>query len=183
KGFSAREIDEAVDELLNEGRLVETGGRTPVLQVDRGVHDMVRDTWLARLGGLSSLLSNLTDAVYGRFFLEDSRAFARTLSFLVRPEDQNELERLFTDVLIPKITALDRRAREEGDGDAVRLSLLWAPFDLISTPIPTGHDPTRPPESSEDNHGSGPATGSTACHRWTERQESTAPTVFRVSTD
>ncbi len=112
---------------------------------------MVRDTWLARLGGLSSLLANVTDAIYGRFFLTDDRAFSRTLSFLVRPEDLPRLERLFAEVLVPEITDIDQRARTEGDGDAIRLSLLWAPFDLLSTPMPDGVDPTRPAADSEEN--------------------------------
>ncbi len=137
-------VDAAIDTLLAEGRAVEVAGRTPRLEPARAVNNLVRSTWIARIGGLGSLLSNLTDVVYGRFFQEEPRAFARTLSFLVREGDHAELEQLFREVLVPRIAALDERARAAGDGVPLRLSLLWAPVDLVPA-SPTPHTPEGDP--------------------------------------
>jgi len=136
-----REIDAAIDLLLAEGRLREDASRaTPRLVVDAHVTSLVRDTWLARIGGLNSFLGNLTDAVYGRFFRAEPRAFARTLNFLVRRADEPALAKLFTDTLVPAIRALDAAAQGHDDADTVRLSVCWAPYQYLAQHVSPDDD-------------------------------------------
>ncbi|HRE88353.1 MAG TPA: hypothetical protein PK095_04355 [Myxococcota bacterium] len=142
-------IDEVIDGLVASGRLVVDDARTPRLRPSATVQRLVRDTWMMRIGALNSLLSNVGDAVYGRFLDKSDRAFARTLSFLVRPEDESELARFFEEQLVPFMTRLDARANAErmGDGrdgaegedgppgEAYRLSICWAPFDQMTRSV------------------------------------------------
>lgn len=136
-------IDEVIDGLLASGRLVSDDSRTPKLRPSAAVQRLVRDTWMMRIGALNSLLSNVGDAVYGRFLDKSDRSFARTLSFLVRPEDEGELGRFFEEQLVPFMTRLDARAHAErselGDeaplGEAFRLSICWAPFDQMTRSV------------------------------------------------
>lgn len=151
----AHAIDEVIDGLLASGRLVVDDSRTPRLRPSASVQRLVRDTWMMRIGALNSLLSNVGDAVYGRFLDKSDRSFARTLSFLVRPEDEGELARFFEEQLVPFMTRLDARANaartdagpagpagpavdgEEGapPGEAYRLSICWAPFDQMTRSV------------------------------------------------
>ena len=143
------EVDAAIEQLLAEGRLSEETGRTPRLVVDAHVTSLVRDTWLARIGGLNSFLGNLTDAVFGRFFRAEPRAFARTLNFLVRREDQPALDRLFAETLVPTIRALDEAAQGQPDADTVRLSLCWAPYHYLDHQLADGGDAPPDPHTGE----------------------------------
>jgi hypothetical protein len=145
------EVDEVVDALLASGRLVADGARTPRLKPSAAVQRLVRDTWMVRIGALNSLLGNVGDAVYGRFLDKSPRAFARTLNFLVRPEDQPELDRFFEEQLVPFATALDERASAAKDSEtepiegeaeagettaqAYRLSICWAPYDHMTRSV------------------------------------------------
>lgn len=143
---SADEVDAAVETLLGEGRIVERPGHTTTqLEVNRDVDELVRDTWLSRIGGLGSFLSNLGDAVEGRFFEDDPHAFARTLSFLVRPQalEPSALQAFFSDQLVPFVLALDTQAKDAGDGRSMRLSVCWAPFS-------GGSDSHAPPDTPKD---------------------------------
>ncbi len=129
-GVPSGDIDLAVEQLLSEGRAEERPGRTAVLVANRAVNTLVRDSWLNRIGGLNSFLTNLADAVYGRFFRDEPKTFARTMSFLVADDDVDELSKLFTDVIVPAVQAIDERAKE-GDSEAYRMSICWAPFDYL----------------------------------------------------
>ncbi len=142
----ASDVDDAVDQLLAEGRIVERAGRTPVLEVDNSVTTLVRDTWLARIGGLNSFLSNLSDAVFGRFFKGEPKAFARTMSFLLREQDLPELHRLFVESFIPTAQKVDEQAKAAGDGERFRVSLCWAPYDYLSA------NADDPPDGEDGEH-------------------------------
>lgn len=136
-GHAAADVDAAIDALLRDGRIIEESGRTPRLSPSRAVNNLVRDTWIARVGGLNSLFGNLADVVYGRFFKNEPRAFARTMTFLVSDADFAELQRIFAEELVPRIAAMDAKARDAGTGTSVRLSLLWAPFDTVPAGPPS----------------------------------------------
>ena len=123
-----RAIDEAIDDLIAMERVVEEGGE---LAVRRAVHSKLNHTWLARIGGLTSFVLNLSDAAYARFIDDEPHAFARTLSFLIRPDDIQVLERHFRDTLVPLVQQLDEEAKASEDGEPIRLSLCWAPYDYI----------------------------------------------------
>jgi len=132
------DVREAIQRLIAEGRIVEEDGRTPTLHVVKSVNSLVRDTWLARIGGLNSLLENLADVTWGRFFDADPRTFARTLTFHVRPEQLGALQCAFDD-LTARITALDEEARDTPDAVPIRLSHYFAPFNLLSRRKRNGH--------------------------------------------
>lgn len=128
-----RAIDQAIAQLIAEGRLVEEEGRTPRLMVNQRVNTLVRDTWLARIGGLNSFLGNLGDAVFGRFFRSEPRAMARTLNFLIRDRDRAALDRLFMETLVPAVQALDEAAQGADDAESFRMSLCWAPYHYLES--------------------------------------------------
>jgi len=151
-GVPGRDVEEAIDQLIGEGRLLEEEeGRTPRLVVNRRVNSLVRDTWLTRIGGLNSFLGNLSDAVYGRFFRAEPQALARTLSFLVRRGDEGELERIFTEVLVPAIQALDERGQAADEAESFRLSLCWAPYEYLARQI--GSDDGDASDDASDEEG------------------------------
>lgn len=136
-------IDQAIERLVDSGRVVvdkvEGGARTPLLRPTTEVQSLVRDTWLARIGALNSFVGNLGDAVWGRFVDASPRSFARTLSFLVREEDAPELQRFFSETLVPFMSGLDAAA---ADADAARrepyrLSLCWSPFESMTRAVET----------------------------------------------
>ena len=121
-------IQGAIDRLLDEGRIAENPGRTVTYQVVKSINSLVRDTWLARIGGLNSLLENLSDTIRGRFFEMDARSFARTMTFHVRPERYARLQEIF-DLLVEEIARLDEDAQAAEETVPVRLSLFFSPFD------------------------------------------------------
>lgn len=140
KEVPATEVHMALGRLLGEGRVEEVPGRTTTYRILKSVNSLVRDSWLARIGGLNSLLRNLGDTVVGRFFNHDSRALARTLSFHVLPEHYSALEALLEHT-ISQIAALDAEAQGQPLAERVRLSLLYAPFELaVNTRHRTGGD-------------------------------------------
>ncbi|MEO1273284.1 MAG: hypothetical protein AAFX99_34810, partial [Myxococcota bacterium] len=125
----AEAISAALKQMLDEERIAPNAGRTVTYRVVRSVTSMVRDTWLARIGGLNSLLQNLTDTVYGSFVLRDPRSTARTLTFSVMPERLDELQAAFL-ALVQTIAALDEEAEGHPDAVPMRLSVFFAPFGL-----------------------------------------------------
>ena len=60
-------------------------------------------------------MGSVTNAVYGRFFRAEPRAFARTLTFRVRKDELDELRKLYEEVIFPKIVELDARALTPND--------------------------------------------------------------------
>lgn len=162
------DVDLAVDALLASGRILADGGRTPRLRPSTQVQRLMRDAWLVRIGALNSLLANVGDAVYGRFIDKADTAFARTLNFLVRPEDRPELARFFEEQLVPFMTALDERAHAARRGDptqgetdgetasvvadaeAFRMSICWAPYDHMTRSVEAREAATRREDGEED---------------------------------
>jgi len=144
----AAAVDKAIVGLVESGRVVaEVGARTPTLRPAATVQDLVRDTWLARIGALNSFIGSLGDAVYGRFVEGASTSFARTLNFLVREQDAPELQRFFNEQLVPFMTELDKKASDaaaaasaqlEGAApvsDSYRLSICWAPYESMTRAV------------------------------------------------
>lgn len=125
------ELDTAIDALLDQGHIQEQEGRTVTLRVVRSVHSRVRDSWLARIGGLNSLSQNLAETVLGSFFLRDGRSLARTMSFHLLPHQQEQLKEALQQ-LIQAIAAMDQEAEGQPQALPVRLSVLWAPFGLLA---------------------------------------------------
>jgi transcriptional regulator with XRE-family HTH domain len=131
-------IDAAIDTLIDQGRVALVEGE---LVVQKTVHSKLSHTWLARIGGLTSFISNLSDAAYARFIDQDSMAFARTMSFLIREKDVELLQKHFTEELIPLIQKIDEDAQSADDAEQFRVSVCWAPYDYIRSHIDNESEP------------------------------------------
>lgn len=120
-------VHAAIDQLVAEGRIVARAGRTTTYEVVRSVNSLVRDDWLARIGGLNSLLGNVKDTVLGRFFRGDRASMARTLSFrLARDGGLEGLHAAFGE-LVRAVANLEEEAGEETD--PYRMSVVLAPYE------------------------------------------------------
>lgn len=133
--YSADEVEEALELLVEQERLVKEEGRTTHYRVPKHEFRLYRDDWLAKIDGLNDHLESVADSVFGRFFEEDDRAFARTLTFRIRDEDLDELRELYESVVFPTLAELDAAARDESDdideeSTEMRLSMNWAPHQL-----------------------------------------------------
>ena len=129
---SGEAVEEALEQLLSEDRVSRIAGRTVTYGVTRGSSRLVRDRWTARIGALNSMVSNICDVVYGRFFTSSSRSWARTLSLRVRPEDLGKLKALYEDRIWTELSALDEAAAGDPAALSINLTVCWADYE--STP-------------------------------------------------
>lgn len=140
----AEEVQAALASLVEQGRVELVPGRTPTYQVVASEFRLVRSQWTARLDGLNNLLGSVVGAVYGRFFVGDPRAFARTVSLRVRKEDLPKLEILYQNVLWPALVELDKASKGAAETEEIDLTILWAPYGHPSETYP------RPEPQKED---------------------------------
>lgn len=128
--FSAiepEELDEALDLLVAEGRVVELEGRVVRYDIASPTRRMVGRNWMARIDALNNLMNNVADTVSARFFEADERAFARTLQLRIRPEDLGELQKMYEEKVWETLKELDERARGDELAVPIGVSILWAP--------------------------------------------------------
>lgn len=130
-GVTESAVEAALDVLLSRGRIRERVGRTLMYEAVESVRRLPRDTWMARIGGLNSFVENLTHATFGRFFRREPRAFARTVSFQVPPGAVNELDKLYEELLLPRLREITEQAEECESGEPMQLSLCWAPYEYL----------------------------------------------------
>ncbi len=123
-------IDEAVDALAEQGRIREVPGRTPTYEVVQSAQRLVRDDIMARIDALNTMLGNVTDAVFGRFFHKEHKAFARSLQFRVRAEDLPKLRELYEEAVWKTLSELDEAASDDPHAIPMGATLCWAPMDL-----------------------------------------------------
>ena len=136
------DIAEALAQLQREERIHELDDRPGFYEATRpgaGTR-LVRQGLVARIGALNAFMDNVTNAIYGRFFVDEEAAFARTLSFRLRPQELDELRALYEEVIWPRLRELDALAEQDpGDDEAparaeplaLQLSMCWAPYELI----------------------------------------------------
>src|SRR5690606_15670193 len=143
-----QEIDEAIEMLDAQGRIELQDGRTPTWTVKRNEFRLVHDNMLSRIDGLNNLLASLANAVFGRFFEREVRAFARTLSLRVRETDLPRLQSLYEDVLWETLRRLDADAHGNDDAIEMDVSILWAPYEYVQRVTdakPAGEEPGEDP--------------------------------------
>ena len=141
-------IDDAIDLLVEQGRIHEIDGRTTTYEVVTSEQRLVRDDLMARIDALNTLLGNVTDAVFGRFFQKDEKAFARSLQFRVRAEDLPRLKALYEEHVWRELSALDEDARDDPNAIPMGATLCWAPMDLTIETIEAAR--ARAEEEEED---------------------------------
>lgn len=123
-------VDEAIDSLLEQGRIQEMAGRTTTFEVVQSEQRLVRDDIMARIDALNTLLGQVTDAVFGRFFRQEQKAFARSLQFRIRAEDLPRLRQLYEESVWKTLSELDEAARDDPHAIPMGATLCWAPMDL-----------------------------------------------------
>jgi hypothetical protein len=133
------DIANALNGLVEAGRIKLDGDRTAVYEPVEGVRSMERDSWVGRVGGLASFAENLANAAWGRFFNQESAAFARTLTFRLTPERVQQLTAWYSEQVLPHIVQWSAEADAAGvdDTTAMQMSLCWAPYEAISQANPT----------------------------------------------
>ena len=130
KSYTEEQIDDALALLLEQERIVlDDTPTTPVYRTTMSVNALLGPEWVRRIGGLNSLMGNLFDTVRQRFFDEDERAFARTLSFYILPEKLEALPRLFWETMVPFISELDQEAHQDPRAHGLKMTLFWALID------------------------------------------------------
>lgn len=146
------EITAALQRLEAQGRVRLVPGRTPTWEVVRSEFRLVRDTWLARIDGLNNLLGSVANAVFGRFFRDEERAFARTLSLRIRPEDLERLRALYDEHIYPTLRDLDAAAHGDDEAEEIDVSIIWAPYEYLPrhTTLPGDEDDDRDDEEDDD---------------------------------
>lgn len=120
-------VDRALDQLIESGRVVENNGRVVTYSVAASSQRLSRRGWLAKIGGLNSLLSAVTDTVYSRFFGEPKRSLARTLLLRVSPDDISRLEEIYETHIWKPLAELDAKADNDRFAIPISLSVCWAP--------------------------------------------------------
>lgn len=126
----AQEVVQALALMLEDKRLQLTQERTPRYCLGEPRYRLVQEPWMARVDALGDLMLSVARTVEARFFEEDPRAMARTLSFRARPEDLHRLQKLYEEEIFPLICELDEAVDPAQDSVPLRLSVLWSPQDL-----------------------------------------------------
>ncbi|MFB6350568.1 MAG: hypothetical protein ABEN55_09855, partial [Bradymonadaceae bacterium] len=130
---SEAEVDAALEKLVSQQRVVvNEDSYTKTYAVPEQEFRLYANNWVARIDGLNNLLSNLTDAVVGRFFEDDDWSFARTLNFRIREADIPELHEMYEEQIFETLARLEQKTTEAEDSEVVDMSLstLWAPTGL-----------------------------------------------------
>lgn len=145
-----RDVDEAdiqtaLQQLVDAGRIRLDGDRTAVYEPVDGVRSMERDSWVGRVGGLASFAENLANAAWGRFFAQEPAAFARTLTFRLTPERVQQLTDWYTRQVLPHIVTWSEEADAAGADatTAMQMSLCWAPYEALSRATQSDDETTK----------------------------------------
>ncbi len=126
-------IEEALQSLLEQGRIRELNGRTKLYTGSNiGTRRLVGDSWISRVGALNSLMGNLFNATYGRLLRNEPRAFVRTLSFNAPPGVVEQLHRFYENVIRREVENMDKQAEQNESDELMQLSLCWAPYEYLN---------------------------------------------------
>lgn len=142
--WAPAEIDQALETLLAEGRIVRKRGRFElaprylVLSSEKFHH---------RVDALNHFLDGVTRAIAQRLIFEErDRAMVKTISFVARPGKFEELLRTLEANLRREIAVLEEDAQFEGDGRRYVLGVFAASEQPEVVPAADALDP---PEASD----------------------------------
>jgi hypothetical protein len=123
-GWAAAEVDQAVETLVSEGRIIRRKSRFEIAQRYLVLRS---DKFQHRVDALNHFLGGVTQAVAQRLIFEErDRAMVKTISFTARPARYEELLRALEANLRRDIAALEEDAQFEGDGERYVLGLFAA---------------------------------------------------------
>ncbi len=126
---TAEELEEALATLVAQGRIRVVDASKRIFESARKENRLVTDNWYARLDALDNLGSSVVNTVVARLFDEDARAFARTVSLRILPDDLQSLTRFYQEVVWPKLVSFDDAAADKDEAETIDLSLFWSPYD------------------------------------------------------
>ena len=119
------DIEDALAMLTDAQRIRLSDGRYSITTKQRR---LVRDTWLAKLGGLNHQLNAVTNSAVGSFIHKDGIAQARTASLRVKRDQVKRLEELYSQHIWPTLVELDAECGDLTEDDYLPLtfSVCWA---------------------------------------------------------
>lgn len=130
-GVTDAELDDALQILADQERIVvREEARGVIYDISSTTRRVVGREWAGKIDGVNNVMNNVFNAVLGRLFHDDARAFARTLQLHVREDDLEELRAFYNETIFPFLAELDERANETPDRFPIDVSILWAPTDL-----------------------------------------------------
>ncbi len=125
--FESAAVEQAIKQLIDEERVHEIDGRTPLFKLSAAAHRLDTNPWMAKIDGLNTLLEFVSRTIETRFFEDDDRANVRNLAFRVRDEDLEKIQQFYEEQLFPLIVKLDGAVEDEASSTPMKLSLLWTP--------------------------------------------------------
>jgi hypothetical protein len=131
-GWAPAEIDQALETLLSEGRIVKKKGR---FEIAPRYLVLSSDKFHHRVDALNHFLDGVTRAIAQRLIFEErDRAMVKTISFVARPGKFEELLRTLEANLRREIAVLEEDAQFEGDGRRYVLGVFAASEQVEQVP-------------------------------------------------
>ena len=120
-----QDIDDALVTLTETQRVQLADGRYSITTKERR---LVRDDWLAKLGGLNHQLKAVTNATMGSFIHQDDVAHTRTASLRVKREHIKRLEHMYAEHIWPTLVGLDNECSDLDEDEylSITFSVCWA---------------------------------------------------------
>lgn len=131
---SSDEIEQTVQALIKQDRVFEQPGRVTTYAITHRATRLPDDTESAKIDALNHLLKILEQAVARRFFGKDPRAAARNASLRVRAQDIPELERLYEELIWPRLVELDAQAQDDEHAVEIGWLTCWSPLHADQDP-------------------------------------------------
>ena len=141
-GWPPAEIDEALETLLAEGRIIKKKGR---YELSPRYLVLSSDKFHHRLDALNHFLDGVTRAVAQRLIFEErDRSMVKTISFVARPGKFEERLRSLEANLRREIAVLEEDAQFEGDGRRYVLGVFAASDQAETAPAGEAADTPDP---------------------------------------
>lgn len=123
-------VEDAVEALLQDERLLKSAGRTPRYELTSSAHLLVQDGWMGRIDALGHMMLTAAHVVEGRFERNDARAFTRTVDFRALPSAVGGLKRAYQEHVYPLVVAADAEATNHPESKQFALTFQFTPeFD------------------------------------------------------
>ena len=132
-GLQTEDVERRLSGLLAAGRVLEQADGQFAL--DRRFQSLVRDDLKARVDGLNHQLDVVLAAVQARFLSPSREAMARTLDFVVRPEDVPALADTIVRMLRTQVIDAEEAALKQGGFEGYGVTIALGPLPAEDTQI------------------------------------------------